>query len=102
MVKPMKGAHLIANEATINFVYEALYAIRSVMDDEATDFDSGHSIKLLATYEGWTTEQDKFGTKVYTSMPYPVNQHDVGELRVGLVLRKDDTLYVDIRPWGEY
>jgi hypothetical protein len=48
----------------------------------------------MQTVDGWQTEKDKFGTKVFAATPYKE-----GELRVTVVLTSRDELKLDIREW---
>jgi hypothetical protein len=109
----MKGAHLVMNEAVLQFLEDALDDISRVYSDDIHDNDPGLVVNALEagkTYGvnpeslglKWTPEEDKFGYKVYTSMPYAVNGHETGELRVTAVLKKGESLHLDIRPWGHY
>jgi hypothetical protein len=100
-LRPMKGAHLILNETVLEMLLRNLKQIEAVYSDELNDQNANGVLAALEEM-GWTKVKDKFGTKVYEYLVYPVNGHEAGELRVGVVLTSRGELMLDIRPWGEY
>jgi len=100
-MKPMKGAHLVLNDDILGFLQDALVEVSHAYGDDLAD-DAPHEVIDALEKNGWTKEQDSFGTKVYTARVYPVNGHEQGELRVTVVLTKQDMLMLDIRVWGDY
>jgi hypothetical protein len=96
---PGKGVHLVLNEEIHGFLQEALSDIADCYTDEQHDSGPKQVLdSLLATDDGlgWTKEKDAFGTKVFAARPYKK-----GELRVTVVLTKQDELRLDIREWFE-
>lgn len=107
-LKPMKGAHLVCNDAILSFISAALDEIHEVggfniFDDRLDAGESKEILDELLEVEDWQELKDRFGRKVYKARPYAVvgQQEAKGELRVGVVVVRD-TLMVDIRVWGSY
>jgi len=102
-LRPMKGAHLVMNEEVLLFIRESIGDILDNYTDAAHDESPADVIECIeALPDRWTKVKDDFGTKVYKYMTYAVNGHEDGELRVTVVLKKDNTLSLDIRVWSEY
>jgi hypothetical protein len=99
--KPLKGAHLAINVASLNFLRTALEEISKVVTDAAIDDEP---LKIIQAMEaaGWERADDSFGRKAYVTTPFPCGSGTDGELRVGVVLTKRGVFNIDIRPWGEY
>jgi len=98
---PGKGAHLVLNDEILAFVQEALMDIANCYGDEIHDADPVAVINGLVDGAGhanntWIEEKDNFGHKAFTVMPYKK-----GELRVTIVLTKQNELRLDIREWFE-
>ena len=93
---PGKGAHLVLNEDVLDFVNTCVDDVKAAYSDEKHDSDPAWVIAVLTDEDlhGWTEEKDTFGRKAYRSMPYKK-----GELRVTVVLTKQNELRFDIREW---
>jgi hypothetical protein len=100
--KPLKGAHLAVNEASLAFIVESLRVISTVMTDELIDDKPITIIQELEREHGWIRADDSFGKKAYVTTPFPCGNGTDGELRIGVVLTKRGVFNVDIRGWGEY
>jgi hypothetical protein len=99
-VKPLKGVHLELNESILGFIRSALDEVATRYSDEVHDVTPKEVVEDLSS-DGWTVNFDGFGTKVSRSRIYPVNGHEEGELRVGVVLTPKGALKLDIRIWGD-
>jgi len=96
---PGKGAFLILNDGVLQFQRTALMDIAQVYTDDLHDTKPKTVITLLCAggdrFElKWEEVKDDFGHKAYASMPYKT-----GELRVTVVLTKQDELKLDVREW---
>jgi hypothetical protein len=106
-LKPMKGAHLWVNERIACFIAAAIDEFQEAGGyhelDHNIDEHAGEILDELLQVEGWHEVKDKFGRKVFKSMPYAITgqQEQKGELRVGIVLTSKG-LKIDIREWGKY
>jgi hypothetical protein len=100
MLLPGKsGAHLVLNQAVLDFVEACLEELSLVYTDDKHDSNPAEVLDALEATshpEGviWEREKDNFGTKVLSRMPYKK-----GELRITLVLTKQNELRLDIREW---
>jgi len=92
---PGKGTHLIINEEYLDWLGDQLRVVRHHFDDEMADHTPEYMIGALRE-EGWEYTKDKFGEKAYAKKPYRE-----GELRVTVVLTKQNELRLDIREWFE-
>lgn len=92
---PGKGVHLVLNEEILIWLGDVLSKIENQYSDELHDENPTEVLDRL-TESGWTKEKDGFGTKVYAAKPYRDN-----ELRVTVVLTKQNELRLDIREWFE-
>jgi hypothetical protein len=109
-LRPGKGAHLDLTEETLDFLHncfedlwnacclteDAVAANGDVALDEL--IDSGNGMQYLkdinASATHWKKAQDNFGAKLYKALPW-----NDGEIRVTVVLNKQDALKVDVRYW---
>lgn len=95
---PGKGAHIVLNEAHLQFLNVAINDVMDQYSDEVHDADPKAVINALLEKGvptlAWLEEKDKFGHKAYTSIPYKK-----GALRVTVVLTSQDELRLDIREW---
>lgn len=106
---PLKGGFMVMNDEVIKFLSDALYDISEAHSDELQDEDPGAVPAALiagvntGTGLVWKAEQDRFGEKAYTEIPYATTADDDGKgiLRVTVVLKRG-ALSLDIRPWGTY
>jgi hypothetical protein len=108
---PRKGVQFALNDRALAWVQNALDEINEVYSDSEHDSAPREILlKLLELREGnpeaelmleWSTSSDKYGEKVFTSLPFKNGQYD-DELRVTLVLTKNGELRLDIRMWGVY
>lgn len=111
-LKPMKGAFLILNEATHEFITKALHDVGETYSDERAEQDPEEILfdLIKGSFDDpsgleWRPAEDDFGSKAYVAMPYALaNQPgQAAELRVTVViLKKDGTVNIDIRTWGQY
>ena len=110
-LKPMKGVFLPLNQRHHEFLTKALHDIGQVYSDERHDHEPADVMADLLTGKfddpsglEWRATADKFGDKVYTSIPFAITgqQEQKGELRVTVIFKKDQSLSMDIRPWGKY
>jgi hypothetical protein len=100
---PMKGVHTFLNEETLKWLIEALNEVDKAYDDVLHEEEPGQVLLNLNDYvdltlgkgSAWTAETDNFGQKMYKSLDLSRSQ----ELRVTVVLKKDDTLALDVRTW---
>jgi hypothetical protein len=94
---PGKGTHLVLNQEVGNFISLCMEQIAEVYSDDLHDNDPKAVLNYLFAHEdAWTEQEDNFGHKAYKSMPYKK-----GELRVTVVLTKQNELRIDIREWYE-
>jgi hypothetical protein len=95
---PGKGLHIVLNQEGLDFIEACLAEIRLVYTDG--DHDESPKVVLEALLESdmaeWTEVKDNFGHKVFRGMEYKE-----GELRVTVVLTKQNELRLDIRTWLE-
>lgn len=98
MLYPGKGAHIVMNSEYLNFLDLAMDDIAKCYSDEIHDTTPNSVIVDLTSSPEleltWTGEKDNFGTKAYAATPYKK-----GELRVTVVLTKQNELRLDIREW---
>lgn len=100
-VRPLKGAHLTLNEEVLNWIRTVLDDMSEYYSDELADNRPGDILADLQQ-AGWKFEDDKFGMKVYKTVPYnagPNVRNSV--LRITVVMTKNKELKLDIRPWGD-
>jgi hypothetical protein len=91
---PMKGVHTFLNEETLKWLIESLNEVDKAYDDVLHEQETGAVLDNLSAV-GWTSSNDGFGQKMHRSLDLSRSQ----ELRVTVVLKKDDTLALDIRTW---
>jgi hypothetical protein len=98
--KPLRGGvHLMFNDALLEWIQARLAQVAFEYGDEREGIDV---LQGLEKTVGWTRVDDNFGKKVFCSTPFPCGTGSDGELRIGVVLKKDGTFNLDVRPWGEY
>jgi hypothetical protein len=98
---PGKGVHLVLNEDVLGWVRDTLSEVATAYDDEVHDADPKVVVQQLCAPmanggAGWESEKDSFGVKAIAKRPYKK-----GELRVTVVLTKQNELKLDIREWYE-
>lgn len=93
---PGKGAHMVLNQGVLDFIEASLEELSEFYTDGGHDEAPEVIQEQLLAIEGseWIEEKDNFGRKVYRTMPYKK-----GELRVTVVLTKQNELRLDIREW---
>jgi len=110
-LKMLKGVHLPLNERTHGFISDALRDIGQVYSDERHEIEPGDVLHDLVTGNfdepsglEWHAASDKFGEKAIVAIPFAITgqQEQKGELRVIAILKKDKTLSIDVRLWGNY
>ncbi|SRR5216684_602215 len=110
-LKPFKGADLVLNQEVLDFLSDVLGVltgsdsdggVRSAPAyDDATAEETPEKIIQKLLKLGWEESRDSYGHKAYMSTPYPATVHG-GEFRIGVVLKNNGVLHLDIRIWGEY
>jgi len=104
-LKPGKGGFFTMTQETLDWFYQVMSEItngyKGVEGDDLQD--EGKSSKVLQgiqdyskTVNGieWEKSRDDFGTKLTAAMPF-----GTGEYRVTVVMRKNGSLYLDVRQW---
>jgi len=98
---PGKGVHLVMNNKILTWVNACLEDVANCYDDTLHDSDPGQVLDNLLglvqeEYLPWVEEKDNFGRKAIRKMLYKK-----GELRVTVILTKQNELRLDIREWYE-
>ena len=109
----MKGLYIMPNAETLQFLFDCL---EDLMGNGALPEDNGgawdddvcdeNPVRILNALEsiGWIRVKDKFADKAYRTMHYPASTPPLAsdELRFTMLLKKDGSMHLDLRPWGQY